>query len=39
MYNLIVILGYRLKNNKITKKLENRLKEGLSLYHKFGKKH
>ena len=38
MYNLIVILGYRLKNNKITKKLENRLKEGLSLYHKFGKK-
>ena len=27
MYNLIVILGYRLKNNKITKKLENRLKK------------
>jgi len=37
MYNLIIILGYRLKNNKITKKLENRLKEGLSLYHKFAK--
>lgn len=37
MYNLIVILGYRLKNNKIAKKLENRLKKGLSLYQKFAK--